>query len=452
MEFIRRSGDRLYDGDKEFRFISFNIPAAMISRYTDIPVIFPTPPFEQEDLVRSLVSIGGKAGRLYCLPIYGEGVGIHKWNSFVVNAGEYNEDYFLALDMLLEICRKYDFRVILPFVDRYKFIGGIGDYAARRGKKDDPFSDDFYTDRAVISDFKKVIYDVLNRENAYSGIRYKDDPAIMAWETGNELYHDTLYDDWASEIAGYIKSIDRNHLVMDGFYDVRVKAVEDDNFDIVSHHMYPFHAPDFIKEFDKQFKLSEGKKPYVIGEFGFKKLEEIEPFMDHFISGTASGVLAWSLRQRSVYGGILHHRENETYSTYHYPGYDENNGYEERAFVQLMKDKAHQLAGRQIVKKQPLPPFLLPVSDPLDIRFLGSSGADSYIAEVMTDPDQGFTTLQTGITDCAPEGKPYLSDTKTIGIRYYRVRAVASSVVSAPSNIQMYDENGYRRISDDKNK
>ena len=44
---------------------------------------------------------------------------------------------------------------------------------------------------------------------------YKDDPTILAWETGNELYYPTL--SWTLELARHIKQdIGAKQLVMDG--------------------------------------------------------------------------------------------------------------------------------------------------------------------------------------------------------------------------------------------
>src|SRR5207253_1852321 len=94
----------------------------------------------------------------------------------------------------------------------------------------------------VISDFEQYISVLLNHINSYNGIAYKNDPTILAWETGNEL---SAPAHWVQTIATYIKSIDPHHLVVDGNYE---QADESSNFlndlqittiDIYSGHYYP---------------------------------------------------------------------------------------------------------------------------------------------------------------------------------------------------------------------
>lgn len=438
MEFIKRTSDKLYNGDKEFRFISFNIPDAMYSSHKGIPTGFMTSAYEQEDLIKGLSDMGCTVARLYCMSIPGEGVGIPAWNCFIKKPGEYNEDYFLGFDKLIQLSSQYGVRLIFPFVDRYKFIGGVGDFAAQRGKHDDPFSDDFYSDKDVISDFKQVISDVLNRTNVFTGIKYKDDPTIMAWETGNELWHETLYDEWAREICAHIKSLDKNHLVLDGFFGVRKDALDDVNIDIVSSHFYPAFAPDFVAELNKWYNMSKGIKPFIVGEFGFLKTKEVEIFLDRVIDSGVTGALVWSMRQHSIYGGIRHHRETEIYCTYHYPGFEEHSAYEEKELVALISKKSLEINGEIPRNHYPLPPMLLPIKESCNIRFLGSCGAESYIVERMTDINIGFEEIARDIVDCAPEGEPVFGDSLFKGIRYYRVRAVNKAGVSAPSNIEKY--------------
>ncbi|XP_050134109.1 mannan endo-1,4-beta-mannosidase 7-like isoform X2 [Malus sylvestris] len=67
---------------------------------------------------------------------------------------------------------------------------------------------------------------VLNRYNSYTGVHYKDDPTILAWELINEPRCTSdpsgrTIQAWIMEMASHVKSIDRNHLLeagLEGFY------------------------------------------------------------------------------------------------------------------------------------------------------------------------------------------------------------------------------------------
>ena len=83
---------------------------------------------------------------------------------------------------------------------------------------------------------------LVNRVNTITKIAYRDDPTIMAWETGNELRESTAA--WDREMAAYVKSIDQNHLVLNGndllgADDERVTIPE---IDIVVKHYSPRNA------------------------------------------------------------------------------------------------------------------------------------------------------------------------------------------------------------------
>jgi hypothetical protein len=120
---------------------------------------------------------------------------------------------------------------------------------------------------------------------------YKDDKAVLAWETGNEIY--CPYS-WTKEIAAYLKSIDANHLVWDGLYlgnkEIQPEALADPNIDIVSSHHYPGQSyggaemAEAIKRFHVQIA---GRKVYVVGELGFIPVAGIEKVLDIEVNSTA---------------------------------------------------------------------------------------------------------------------------------------------------------------------
>lgn len=74
---------------------------------------------------------------------------------------------------------------------------------------------DFYTDPVLRQDFKDFVSYIVNRRNTYTGVRYRDDRAIMAWQLGNELDwgSDSRLDAWMSEKATYNKQIGKLSLI-----------------------------------------------------------------------------------------------------------------------------------------------------------------------------------------------------------------------------------------------
>ena len=80
---------------------------------------------------------------------------------------------------------------------------------------DQHLQDVFFTNINIVNDFKIYISFLLNHINPLTGLAYKDDPSILAWETGNELYYPTYQ--WTVDIARFIKDeVGAQQLVMDG--------------------------------------------------------------------------------------------------------------------------------------------------------------------------------------------------------------------------------------------
>ncbi|WJH33784.1 discoidin domain-containing protein [Paenibacillus sp. CC-CFT747] len=230
--FITRSGDKLMNGSKEFRFVSVN---ASNLTYLPAPVWHRADPWEQEDVFKSLRQMGGTATRIYTFTVKG-GTANGDRKSHINGLRDYDEDFFRDLDKVLQLANQYEIRVIIPFLDTWDHVGGIKQFAALRGKTQDVF----YTDQELKDDYKHLVHYVVNRTNTYTGVKYKDDKAILAWETGNELYSPDV---WTQEMAAYLKSLDPNHLVMDGHYGITDASLVDPNVDIVSNHYYESGGP-----------------------------------------------------------------------------------------------------------------------------------------------------------------------------------------------------------------
>ena len=442
--FITRSGDKLMEGDKEFRFVSFNIPNLhLVEDNMAFEVAnewrFPDE-FEIYDALTTVKQMGGRAARMYVISICRK-TGANPIPCHVKKPGDFNEEAFRALDKVLEVANRVGVRVIIPMVDNWKWWGGVEQYAEYRDKP----AADFWTNPEIIADFKQTVSFILNRRNSSTGTLYKDDRAILAWETGNEIF--SPYP-WTKEIAAYMKSLDQNHLIWDGFYigrkEIQPEALDDPNIDIVSSHHYPGQNTgadqmvDDIKRFRKQ---TSGKKVYIVGEFGFIPPPDIGKVLDSVIAEGVSGAMIWSLRYHNRDGGFYWHSEPASaslYNPYHYPGFPSGEGWNETATLKVMRAKAFEIRGlREPAVEVPVPPKLLPITSPVEISWQGSVGASTYDVERATESGGPWTVVGKRVDDTWVRYRPLFWDKEAIPGKhyYYRIRAGNVNGLSAPSNV-----------------
>lgn len=439
--FITRAGDRLMEGGREFRFVSFNVPnlhlvednmafeATNEWRFPD--------EFEIADALLSVRQTGGRVVRTYVLSVC-KRQGPNPIPCHVRRPGEFNEEAFRALDKVLEVANRLGVRVVVPFVDNWKWWGGVEQYAEHRGLP----AEAFWTDPEIIADFKKTVSFLLNRRNTYTGKLYKDDKAILAWETGNELY--SPYS-WTKEIAAYLKSLDPNHLVWDGFYignrEIQPEALADPNIDIVSSHHYPAPNRSMLADVERFHKQIAGRKVYVLGEFGFVPVEEMRKILDAVITKGVAGAMVWSLRFHNRDGGFYWHSEpagGGIYKAYHHPGFATGAAYEEAQLMKLMREKAHEIRGLTPAPPEvPKPPALLPVKSVAEISWRGSAGASRYDVERAAKPKGPWQVVGADVDDAWAQYRPLFSDASAEPGKsyYYRVRAKNEAGASAPSNV-----------------
>ena len=184
--FVRRDGDVLKDGDREFRFLSFNIPNLHYveddMRFEQgMPFRLPDA-FEIDDALGTIEQMGGQVVRMYALSVAKPG-DPPELPRHILSPGKFNEQAFVALDNVLAAAHRHHVRVIIPFIDQWSWWGGVTELAGFRGKK----PEEFWTDWQTIEDYKATVAAVIGRVNTVTGIPYRADKAILAWETGNEL-------------------------------------------------------------------------------------------------------------------------------------------------------------------------------------------------------------------------------------------------------------------------
>jgi mannan endo-1,4-beta-mannosidase len=443
--FVYARGDKLMDEAGEFRFISINVPCLHYNE-DNMPFAEMNPwrlpdEFEISDALESVRQMGGQVARIYTLSVRrpGEDPNIPR---HITGVGKFNDEAYKSLDMTLAVANRKGIRIIFPFIDNAGWWGGIEACAAFRGKT----REDFWTDPNLFEDYKTLVNSVVNRTNSITGIKYRDDKAILAWETGNELI---CPPEWTVKAAAYIKSIDQNHLVMDGYHltPVRDLSLQDKNIDIVTTHHYPImfgvviSPAEMIEQIKKSAALARGKKAYIVGEFGFIPTKDVESLLDAVRDENISGVLIWSLRFHNTDGGFYSHSEpygGDIYKAYHWPGFTSGDSFDETNALSLMRRKAFEIRNMPAPAiEKPASPVLLAIKDAAAISWRGSAGASGYTVERAESQNGPWQIAGRNISDADFQYRPLFNDAGVeIGKSYfYRVTAQNIAGESKPSNI-----------------
>jgi endo-1,4-beta-mannosidase len=160
-------------------------------------------------------------------------VGGH-WNLFEIDdPGNWSEDTYAALDWVVYQAKQRDIRLMPVFVNQWNDYGGMRWYVNQSPTTDKTnasyddissdewhqFKDQFYTDENCRQYYKNAVSKLLNRNNTYTGVQYKDEPTIFGWCLANEPRvksagtNHTILTEWVTNMTAYIKSIDTNHTV-----------------------------------------------------------------------------------------------------------------------------------------------------------------------------------------------------------------------------------------------
>lgn len=413
---ITRHGDKLYEGSQEFRFMGFaapNIQQNESQLTADMSNRFPDE-YEVRDILDALQRVGSRVTRTFSLSVYSpddKGVPV-----YIKGRREYNEEAFRCLDRILAYAPEYDVRIIIPFIASQRFSGirGVDEFAALSGKTG---VGAFWTDKDVKDDFKHFLTFLLNRRNTISGLLYKDDPALLGWQFGNEFgsfYGDRGLDgkvwspiiwNWCKEMAKFIKKQDPKHLLIDAGGVNRDSVLANPYIDVVSDHLYEYWSGKGTQLSPMALRSAqhcEGRKPLVIDEFGLATTDNARTLMTTIIGHhTIVGGLMWSVRGHRRDGGWYYHNEGGTdFNSFHVPGFTAGWAYEERRMLDIVRKAAYAIRGTQTLPAVHRPsqaPVLMKCGDGFTWR--GAVGSAFYTMERAESAEGPWAIIATGLDD-----------------------------------------------------
>ncbi len=257
------------------------------------------------------------------------GFSTETWHGFEISKGEYNEKEFMLFDYIMVSAKNHGIKLIITLENYWEAYGGIDSRLKWEGL---PYGNhnartEFFRNEELKAGYKAYAERFINRVNHYTGINYKDDTTIFAWELMNEpRYQDATINEnstgttlraWVDEMAGYIKSLDPNHMVGTGIEGHEAKygfggdegnpfinIHESPYIDFCSAHPYPDEpwanlSPDQTRTLVKAW-IDDAhqvvKKPIIIGEFNsiHDKEEYWNAVFDTVLENDAAGVLLWN--------------------------------------------------------------------------------------------------------------------------------------------------------------
>jgi mannan endo-1,4-beta-mannosidase len=196
--FAQAKGEHLVVGGKRFRFVGSNAYYLPFSERHTI-----------DSALESMACVFGPS--IVRTWAFGEG----PRGGLQPEPGKYRERIFAQLDYTIARAASLGLRVVLPLVNNWRDYGGIPQQLEWCGGST---NSDFFRRDECKALFKNHVRALLSRVNSVSGVPYKDDPAIFAFELTNEARSDLLtpLHPWIDEMIAFIKQLDKNHLVTTG--------------------------------------------------------------------------------------------------------------------------------------------------------------------------------------------------------------------------------------------
>lgn len=311
MNFIDVRDGRFYDGDEVHAFVGVNL-------WYGMNLASRGPGGDRARLDRELDHLRILGVRNMRIVGASEGPASEPWRvapPLQVAPGEYDEAVLDGLDYLVFAAGQRGLRIVVCLNNFWFWSGGMAAYLAWHDEGPVPyplapdgswhdfqhFASRFYSHPGAIADFERHVVFLLDRVNPHNGLRYREDPTIMAWELANEprgMNNAEAMVRWIHRTAALIKSIDVEHLVTTGsegdttmpiYHGVDfVRDHHSQHIDYATIHLWPQnwgwfdpedaartyeHAEDSALDYIRSHavRARELGKPLVLEEFGLAR-------------------------------------------------------------------------------------------------------------------------------------------------------------------------------------
>ena len=241
---------------------------------------------------------------------------------FEVRDGTLNTALLRGLDVAMAELGKRDMTAVMYLTNFWEWSGGMMSRlyweTGRYKNMNDPadpwpafpdMSAQFYANEPAVKRFFGYVRMLIARTNSVTGVAYRDDPTLMAWQLANEPRPGVspavmqailpAYYQWIDDSAALIRSLDPNHLVslgMEGTIatngDTGIVARAHQSIDYMTAHIWPLNwgwvdgknlegtwdagkakVEDYLST---HIRLAEkAGKPLVFEEFGFPRDGEL---------------------------------------------------------------------------------------------------------------------------------------------------------------------------------
>ncbi|WP_409342385.1 OmpL47-type beta-barrel domain-containing protein [Paenibacillus sp. MBLB4367] len=374
------------------------------------------------------------------------------------------------MDFALAQAAEHDLKVIVPLVGRPDqcYYQGCGKFFANWAgisNTQDP-AQKFWTDAGTWNLFQEYVDKLLNHVNRYTGIAWKDDPAIFAWETGNELrtWWGDVLTSWTDKLSRHIKlQSGAKQLVYDGTDDLLVNPVTSfpandpaqrvpvdvtahlalPYVDIYNIHPYPMKTVELQSAIDQ---VETAGKVLVVGEYGWNRNGFVNGFcgpctaastLSDFLtlienSPVVAGDTYWSLWGHADNYGYIQHPDG---FALRYPGdlVDERSvSINMRADVARLRSHAYTMQGVNEpplgIPAKPKISLIQRVGNDNVVAWEGAVGAAAYIVQRSTTSSSGPWTMV--CNSCATDNETPWTDLNAPSGAWYRVQGVNLNQVS----------------------